>query len=135
MTTIPKTSRDYNIQDVSSLVNSGNLPATDDHYRGVIRRFAAFHSINYEGISSADLTDSNIALFFHDAGAQKNCGISTEKTICAVFGLLFLQHGVPNIRKNPEMWPLTTNVLKVLFVFLPLFLGTSICLFVELFFF
>ena len=108
-----RNSTHYNVADIRSLVCSGNLPATDASYRSVIRRFAAFHSTDYDTISSGDLTDEKIALFFHDTGAEKNCGVSTEKTFCAAFGSLFLQHGIPNIRKNPELWPMTINVLKV----------------------
>ena len=86
---VPKTAADYDLNEVMARNLTGNLPATDTSYRLVIQRFAEFHGLIFSDLVREDFTDSNVALFLHDASEKSNCHQSTEKLYCAAYRLQF----------------------------------------------
>ena len=110
---IPTKASDYDLNEVVARNLTGNLPATDSSYRLVIQRFAEFHGLVFKDLGREHYTDSNVALFLHDASEKSNCHQSTEKLYCAAFRLQFQSHCLPSFRTSSEKYRLITRVLQV----------------------
>ena len=104
---------DYDINDIMSKQQTGNLASTDATYVAVMQRFADFIGVAVADLVKECFTDSNVALFLHDAGIQRNCHMSTEKTYCAAFRMKFLHFELPSFRQFPHEYPQITRVLLV----------------------
>ena len=108
-----KVATDYDLNEVMLMNMTGNLPRTDNSYRLVIQRFADFHGLLFSSLNREDFTDSNVALFLHDAGVRSSHHVSCEKTYCAALRLQFQSLELPNFRSFPDKYPLITRVLQV----------------------
>ena len=75
-----KVPTDYDLNEFMLMNMTSNLPRIDNFYRLVIQRFADFHGLLFSSLNLEDFTDSNVALFLHDAGVCSSHHVSCEKT-------------------------------------------------------
>ena len=78
-----KFATDYDLNEVMLMNMTGNLPRTDNSNRLVIQRFADFHGLLFSSLNREDFTDSNVALFLHDAHLISSCVLRRD-VLCSL---------------------------------------------------